>query len=743
MKKDLKNGLAVGLLVVLPGLFWLPVLLKNLAFVYRDSFNFFYPIRMYAARRMHQGHVPFWASHMGGGTPFFANPQTALFYPPQILLYLFPNNIGLNLEMIAHFSWAACGMFWLCRSLKLTRMAAFYSGICFAFGSLMVVSIEYLALLTVLAWLPWCWWGFLRLWSAPSAKAAVAFALIWACAVLAGMLDVLVMAAVGCLPLAMGFGCKGFGFSKKIPFLALAMVLALTLTAFQWVPFFHELQLSNRQAEAFSRGITSWSLHPFEILGVLFPLLFGGISCKWFGQLWLQGMYLGILPTALLFFLPIRKREIRLLLAMAAFFFLLSMGRYVPGVSFFLEHVPLFSRIRFPSKYFVMVIFLLGICLGFAFDQWRHLPDSAKHRLASIFFAGAVIGLGLIWFLPEMMLWVSQFSPSTFLNAAAAIWRESRREALCVQASLLGLSVVLLLMTHHRGLRRCVPHAVVLFSVGELMLYLPFFVVTAPARFLEDPARNIGLLNHKNFQTRIIRFDQYAPVNNWYHFGSDYRSRLHVAKESLSPLLPILHDVGMASVYQGLEPLSYTRAYRALDYELKLKNNTNQPLEVVREWGITHGISSVPFNHPGLHLLSSTPFFLYEINPRPWLCFFRDGSQSEFPCDIARPNENAMKVVRTGTIPENANQLIVRERYHPNWQLQVDGVRRDVKPSAAHELGMAAQVKKTDRVFEFTYRETGWPFLAYLALASAMACIFVLLFDRPLRLPKFFACTGE
>ena len=728
MKKSLKNGFALVLLVVLPLLFWLPILVKNLAFVYRDSFNIFYAFRIYAARRMHDGKIPFWCPQIGGGTPFFANPQAALFYPPQFLSYIFPNNFGLNLEIIVHFSWAACGMYALVRCLGVTRMGAFFSGLCFAFGSLMVVSIEYLALFTVLAWVPWCWWVFLNLWHEPSSKNSARFALIWACALLGGMLDVLVMSGVCSLLLVFCRKPTGAIYSKRLAFLGVAAVLTLTLTAFQWVPFFHELQLSNRHAEGFSRGIAFWSLHPFEILGVPFALFFGGISCKWFGQLWLQGMYLGILPTALLVFLPLRKREVQVLLGAAGFFLLLSLGEYAPGVPFFLKHVPLFAHIRFPSKYFIMVLLLLGVCLGFAFDHWCNSTEKQKRMLGFTFLGVALLGVGLIWVLPHAMVWMSRVFPNPFVASAAEIWRESRSEILGVQGSVLGLSLVFLLINFHGKFRRYGAHALVFLSCVEMMLYLPFFVVTAPVGFLEKPAQNIALLNPQKNQTRIIRFDQYAAANNWYHFGSDYQSRLQVAKEGLSPLLPILHGVGFASVYQGLEPLSYTRAYRALDHELKLKNHTGQPLEVIPEWGITHGISSIPVDHPSLHLISSVPFFLYEVMPRPTLCLFKGPLPLENICEILRPSENQMRVERGPDIAQGINQLIVRERFHPNWRLRVDGVSRDIKPSAAHELGMAVKVEKGDRIFDFTYQETGWPFLAFVALGSLAVCGLVFLF---------------
>src|SRR5262245_53245129 len=55
-----------------------------------DLVHSFYPFRTLAARAVREGSVPLWNPFMLAGTPFLANAQSALFYPPNYLYYFWP-----------------------------------------------------------------------------------------------------------------------------------------------------------------------------------------------------------------------------------------------------------------------------------------------------------------------------------------------------------------------------------------------------------------------------------------------------------------------------------------------------------------------------------------------------------------------------------------------------------------------------------------------------------------------------
>lgn len=55
----------------------------------------FEPWREYAKKRILSGELPYWNPYNGSGSPFLANPQTAVFFPLNGFYYLFPTQAGL------------------------------------------------------------------------------------------------------------------------------------------------------------------------------------------------------------------------------------------------------------------------------------------------------------------------------------------------------------------------------------------------------------------------------------------------------------------------------------------------------------------------------------------------------------------------------------------------------------------------------------------------------------------------
>ena len=79
--------LAALLLLCVSGLLlYRQVALTNQILSGADAMNYFYPYRAYAAHSIRSGQVPLWNPYLFLGVPFLANPQTAVFYPPNLAL---------------------------------------------------------------------------------------------------------------------------------------------------------------------------------------------------------------------------------------------------------------------------------------------------------------------------------------------------------------------------------------------------------------------------------------------------------------------------------------------------------------------------------------------------------------------------------------------------------------------------------------------------------------------------------
>jgi hypothetical protein len=80
----------------------------------------FEPWRIFAKTTIMQGELPLWNPYNAGGTPFLANPQTAIFYPLNFIYYLLPVSPALNLITYFKLSFYAYFTYLYLRSIKLT-----------------------------------------------------------------------------------------------------------------------------------------------------------------------------------------------------------------------------------------------------------------------------------------------------------------------------------------------------------------------------------------------------------------------------------------------------------------------------------------------------------------------------------------------------------------------------------------------------------------------------------------------
>jgi hypothetical protein len=131
----------------------------------------YYPLRVYAARGITDAQVPLWNPAPYGGQPALADIQSGALYPPQIVEALLLHWLGLGfpvwaleLQAIAHFSWAAIGAYLLGKRLARrtgivegnARFAGIVVSLVFTYsGYLTGFPVQQLTILEVSAWAPW------------------------------------------------------------------------------------------------------------------------------------------------------------------------------------------------------------------------------------------------------------------------------------------------------------------------------------------------------------------------------------------------------------------------------------------------------------------------------------------------------------------------------------------------------------------------------------------------------------
>jgi hypothetical protein len=162
-------------LALLPALFFWRLIAPNpadrMSIPAGDFTEQYYPLRVYAARGITDAQVPLWNPAPYGGQPALADIQSGALYPPQIVEALLLHWLGLGfpvwaleLQAIAHFSWAAIGAYLLGKRLARrtgivegnARFAGIVVSLVFTYsGYLTGFPVQQLTILEVSAWAPW------------------------------------------------------------------------------------------------------------------------------------------------------------------------------------------------------------------------------------------------------------------------------------------------------------------------------------------------------------------------------------------------------------------------------------------------------------------------------------------------------------------------------------------------------------------------------------------------------------
>jgi len=217
-----------------------------------DALMYWIPLLREAAAQWRAGVVPLWNPYQGLGAPLLATQQVAAGYPLNVLYLLRDSGSAWLLTGLIHHCIAAIGMYAFCRTLLLSRGAALIGGVTYAFSAVVIGT--YVNLpdeFICLTWLPAMFACAELALTRPTRAATVALAGVWALHILGGDAETIARAAqllacyvaVRVLPRLVRQSREGW---LAVVATTAAALLALALTAFQWMPTLELLRHSVR-----------------------------------------------------------------------------------------------------------------------------------------------------------------------------------------------------------------------------------------------------------------------------------------------------------------------------------------------------------------------------------------------------------------------------------------------------------------------------------------------------------------
>lgn len=572
-------GLAsAGVLAALVVVFFLPGLFFGKVPIYRDLMVLVLPLRSYAARAIFAGEFPLWTPDIFFGAPFFANYQSALLYPPSVILYLVPLPAGLSLFFAFHLFMAGWGMErYLRRRCGVGPASSLFGGTVFAFGGFLASLIPLTNQLQAAAWLPWILEAGEECASTGGVRWLVRLAMLVTLQWLGGAPEAAFLTAAALVACATRVVLLGGGSWRRLAAVATALVLGISLSAAQLLPAVeYALQTDRADALPFS-SVVAESLQPASLLQFLIPHRFEGgapgfVPGQGLPLFW--SLYVGVAPLLLAAVRPPIFWVVVIALSTA-----LALGPHLPFLAAAYAILPgIVGLFRFPAKFFLPSHLAFAVL---AAEGLSRIFDD-RHRARTAILAAAILtifGLAISAFAivePQRLLLQLGFrlrgdlAPAAYAHIASSVARTSFRLALLAFAigALLWLFARERISAHFLGFML---FALTFFDL--LLIHQPPLVFT-DWRSLRAAVRLP--VSELKAQERIFHYCTDAPrclppsapgLGPWsgtVRIGEDVEEKARELWAALIPDVPLLYGLGAVAGSDGFSTRDQREFYRAL-----------------------------------------------------------------------------------------------------------------------------------------------------------------------------------
>ncbi len=439
-------------LVITPLVLFSPLLFAGKALFWGTPSLQFVPWWSWAWETILEGHLPLWNPLLGMGAPLIANYQSALFYPPNWIYFLFYviGGIGAmtwaqSLVVVLHLIWAGLGMAALVRRLGMGVLPQAVSGLAFSLSGYLVARAWFASINAAVAWLPWVMLFAYDVVSVRDRRAKLRLGLVIGLQLLAGHAQTtwytLILTAFWLIYWGWELS-PGVGLSARLKSLVdaalgmgLSVIIGIGLSAVQLFPTAVYLMQSQRVAAVYMEFALNYSFWPWRFLGLVMPGLFGSPATAdyWgYGNYWEDAIYIGLLPILLAVRAMIsylfrksavadkkhRKSLVFFLASIALVSFLLALGKNTPIYPWLYQYIPTFDMFQAPARFSIWAVFALALMAGIGVENWRR-PIGRSLYWSRLGTAGALavsLGAGLAFYTRDVR--------PTFIRAMAlaGVW---------------------------------------------------------------------------------------------------------------------------------------------------------------------------------------------------------------------------------------------------------------------------------------------------------------------------------
>lgn len=365
-------GVAV-ILCILVGVFLTIRLGRWDAFVYRpgsytsDFTITFWPNIYYIQQSFQKfGELPLWRTLIFSGHPFDVDPQSGLWYLPNLLFLLFPAGIEVfNTLLLLHLVVGGLGMWVWSREVGTSALGSLISSLAYTFTPKIYAHLGFghIGLVYAAAYIPWVMWSGYMVGKGRWFYSAL-FALFLGFQIIANPQLALYTGLVACVyvfALALWISKRSnevMHFLRMIGSLAFGILLAISISAIQVIPMLRFAPYSSRSEIGFSD--TAISSIPFRYLWGLVLGDHNGFMD--------YILYMGI-PVLILALLALYRRQAWYWWTFLVFSVIYSLGDSTPIYAIAYKILPFLAWLRAPSRIIFLSSAAFALMSGWGFDR--------------------------------------------------------------------------------------------------------------------------------------------------------------------------------------------------------------------------------------------------------------------------------------------------------------------------------------------------------------------------------------
>lgn len=385
-----------------------------------------YPWRNLSIESLKQLTLPLWNPYSMAGVPLLANFQSGVFYPLNILFFLFPFSFAWALLILLQPILASIFLYFYLRKMKLTSVASAFGAITFAFCGFSISWLEWGTIMQVALWLPLVLLAKENLLKKITWQWVILIIFAEVAQFFAGHLQtlfysLLISSTYLLVRLAQRihekYGKKKFIYhyiKSLAPFVCIGLCL-LVITAMQWIPTLQFIGLSNRFIDQNDYTKPGWFIPVAHLVQLLAPDFFGNPATGNYWGTWNYGelvSYVGIVSLTMAVYAMLFRRDKKtLFFGLLGFLALLfSLDNPIARIPYVL-HIPFLSSAQ-PTRLIFVLDFSLAVLAGLGLDYYLHKKNNIKYPLL-------LMSIGYI-FLWGFSFWGKQFASISIENLLVA-----------------------------------------------------------------------------------------------------------------------------------------------------------------------------------------------------------------------------------------------------------------------------------------------------------------------------------